>query len=242
MKDFGSDSYDKLFDANTNLRIEGAKVSAYWIPYDESEDFWNKKPDLNNYGVLWKSEEYEQQNPLISNVDGKYAWDVPEGWWRVKVEKEGYVTQWSDWMTVPPVQMDVNIGLVPIGDNNTTLPTTSGKKESGTEKASSEITKKVVNIEKPQKVKKLTAKNNKRKCINLKWGKVSKSNGFEIQYALDKKFKKSKKIKRTTKTLYTIKKLKKNKTYYIRVRAYIMSQGKKVYGKWSTAKKVKIKK
>ena len=38
------------------------------------------------------------------------------------------------------------------------------------------------------------------------------------------------------------KKLKKKKTYYIRVRAYKMNGKKKVYGKWSTVKKVKIKK
>ena len=59
--------------------------------------------------------------------------------------------------------------------------------------------------------------------------------------ALNKKFKKKKSIQ-TKKTKYTIKKLKKKKTYYIRVRAYKMNGKKKVYGKWSTVKKVKIKK
>ena len=39
---------------------------------------------------------------------------LPEGWWRVKYEKEGYETAWSDWMTVPPLQTEVNIGLTPI--------------------------------------------------------------------------------------------------------------------------------
>ena len=29
---------------------------------------------------------------------------------------------------------------------------------------------------------------------------------------------------------------------YVRVRAYTLSNGKKVYGKWSSVKKVKIKK
>ena len=41
---------------------------------------------------------------------------------------------------------------------------------------------------------------------------------------------------------YPSKKLKKKKTYYVRVRAYTLSNGKKVYGKWSSVKKVKIKK
>ena len=60
---------------------------------------------------MYKRQEYEQANPLLTNVDGKYAWDVPEGWWRVKCEKEGYQTRWSDWMTVPPVQTDINIAM-----------------------------------------------------------------------------------------------------------------------------------
>ena len=45
-----------------------------------------------------------------------------------------------------------------------------------------------------------------------------------------------------TMNTYYDRKLKKRKTYYIRVRAYKMNGKKKVYGKWSTVKKVKIKK
>ena len=48
----------------------------------------------------------------MTNGDGKYAWDVPEGWWRVKYEKTGYETTWSEWMTVPPLQTEVNVGLI----------------------------------------------------------------------------------------------------------------------------------
>lgn len=59
----------------------------------------------------WDAEEYSQSNPILTNTDGKYAWDVPEGWWRVKYEKAGYETTWSSWMTVPPIQTDVNIGM-----------------------------------------------------------------------------------------------------------------------------------
>ena len=38
------------------------------------------------------------------------------------------------------------------------------------------------------------------------------------------------------------KKLKKGKTYYYKVRAYKVVSGKKVYGKFSTIKKIKFKK
>ena len=77
--------------------------------------------------------------------------------------------------------------------------------------------------------------------VTLSWKKVTGAKCYQLQYALNKKFKKKKSIQ-TKKTKYTIKKLKKNKTYYIRVRAYKMNGRKKVYGKWSTVKKVKIKK
>ena len=53
-------------------------------------------------------------------------------------------------------------------------------------------------------------------------GKVTGAKGYQLQYALNKKFKKKKSIQ-TKKTKYTIKKLKKKKTYYIRVRAYKMN-------------------
>ena len=84
-------------------------------------------------------------------------------------------------------------------------------------------------------------KNTKGKKIILKWKKVAGAKGYQLQYAASKKFK-AKKTKSTTKTKYTVKKLKKKKTYYMRVRAYTLSNGKKVYGKWSAIKKVKVRK
>ena len=88
---------------------------------------------------------------------------------------------------------------------------------------------------------KVTLKNKKAKKMIVSWKKVKGAKGYQIQYATNKKYKKGKKIT-TRKTKYTIKKLKKKKTYYVRVRAYTVNNGKKVYGKWSKVKKVKIKK
>ena len=84
-------------------------------------------------------------------------------------------------------------------------------------------------------------KNKKGRKLVVRWNAVKDAKGYQLQYALNKKFKKKKSIQ-TKKTKYTIKKLKKKKTYYIRVRAYKMNGRKKVYGKWSKVKKVKIKK
>ena len=88
-----------------------------------------------------------------------------------------------------------------------------------------------------------SAKNGKSKRILLKYKKVSGAKGYEISYSTDKKFKKAVTKKNTAKTSYTISKLKKGKIYYVRIRAYKMdSTGKKVYGKYSSVKKVKVSK
>ena len=103
-----------VFDTETEERLEGVTVTAYCIEYDENNtDFWTVPPSDTEYGTVWNALEYSQLNPLTTDIDGRYAWDVPEGWWRVKYEKDGYVTVWSDWMTVPPIQTDVNIGMMP---------------------------------------------------------------------------------------------------------------------------------
>ena len=91
------------------------------------------------------------------------------------------------------------------------------------------------------KIKGVVAKNQKKCKVKVTWKKVPNSMGYQIQYATNKKFKKAK--KKTVKyTFVTLKKLKKKKTYFIRIQAYKIADGKKVYGKWSSVKKVKIKK
>ena len=83
-----------------------------------------------------------------------------------------------------------------------------------------------------------------KKAILVTWKKVSGVNGYEIQVATDKKFKKNKKtvtIKKQKTTKTTVKKLKAKKKYYVRVRTYKIVNGKKVYSSWSKVKSVKTK-
>ena len=94
---------------------------------------------------------------------------------------------------------------------------------------------------KPGKVSKLTLKNVKGKKIKVTFKKVSKATGYQITYSTSKKFKKAKSVT-TAKTTHTIKKLKKKKTYYVKVRAYQIVDGKTYYGSYSSVKKIKIKK
>ncbi len=104
-------------------------------------------------------------------------------------------------------------------------------------------TRKVTFKIKPKKTTLSSAKSNKKKCITVKWKKNSTASGYQISVATNKKFTKSKKTvtaKKSAKTT-TIKKLKSKKTYYVRVRAYRTVKGKKIYGSWSSLKKVKVK-
>lgn len=102
------------------------------------------------------------------------------------------------------------------------------------------VTVKVSNKKTLPKVNLRVSKHKKGRKLVVRWNAVKGAKGYQLQYALNKKFKKKKSIQ-TKKTKYTIKKLKKKKTYYIRVRAYKMNGKKKVYGKWSTVKAVKRK-
>ena len=91
------------------------------------------------------------------------------------------------------------------------------------------------------KIKGLVVKNQKKLKVKATWKKLTNVFGYQIQYAPNKKFKKAK-SKTVKSSSVTLKKLKKKKTYFVRVRAYKLANGKKVYGKWSSVKKVKIKK
>ena len=102
------------------------------------------------------------------------------------------------------------------------------------------VTVKVSNKKTLPKVNLRVSKHKKGSKLVVRWNAVKGAKGYQLQYALNKKFKKKKSIQ-TKKTKYTIKKLKKKKTYYIRVRAYKMNGKKKVYGKWSKVKAVKRK-
>ncbi|MBQ2800418.1 MAG: InlB B-repeat-containing protein [Lachnospiraceae bacterium] len=111
-------------------------------------------------------------------------------------------------------------------------------------KANITVYAKWTKVKAPGKVTVKSVKNVKGKKLKVTLKKkVSGAKGYEITYSTDKKFKKSVKTTTSTKTTKTITKLKKNKTYYVKVRAYKVDSAKqKVYGKYSKVVKVKITK
>lgn len=60
----------------------------------------------------WDAEWYGQQNPLLTDDEGRYGWDVPLGFWQVVYTKAGYAPGASEVLEVLPPHFDVNVGLV----------------------------------------------------------------------------------------------------------------------------------
>lgn len=82
------------------------------------------------------------------------------------------------------------------------------------------------------------------KKVKLSWKKDKTVSGYRIAYSYSKNFKSSVKtvmVKKNSKTTATLTKLKKGKTLYVKVREYKTVGGKRIYGSYSTPKKVKIK-
>lgn len=94
----GLDPSGYVCEAVPSNVLEGVTVTLY------------KKDDDKE--VQWIATDYDQTNPVTTNADGVYAWDVPAGQWKVKFEKEDYKPAETGWLTVPPPQTDVNVSLV----------------------------------------------------------------------------------------------------------------------------------
>ena len=96
-----------VYEGVSSNRLKGVTASCY---YKETvEDIYG---DQHENIVLWDAEQYAQENPLFTDENGMYRWDVPKGLWQVKFEKDGYETTYSEWLPVPPPQLEVNIPMM----------------------------------------------------------------------------------------------------------------------------------
>ena len=89
-----------IINSVTSKALSGAQVTVYY-------------KDANGNEEVWNADDYSQLNPVLTSVNGEFAWDVPEGLWKVKVSKEGYISSESDWLPVAPVQTGIDFKLVP---------------------------------------------------------------------------------------------------------------------------------
>lgn len=124
--------------------------------------------------------------------------------------------------------------------NQTDNTQTDNKKQPTTAKKNT--TKPAEKAVAPKKtvVKKVKALGKKKIKITVK--KSSKQvSGYEVILSTKKNFKNAKKIT-TKKNVVTVKKLKAGKKYFVKVRAFKKVGNKKIYGNYSTVKKVIVKK
>lgn len=80
--------------------------------------------------------------------------------------------------------------------------------------------------------------------LKVSWKRDKKVTGYQLAVARDKKFTKGKKqifIKGNRKTNKKITGLLRKKVYYVKVRSYKISGGKKLYGAYGKSKRVKVK-
>ena len=89
-----------VYEAVPGNPVEGAEVRVYYLDPETGEQ------------TEWNAADYEQTNPIITEADGAYAWDVPEGKWKVVCTKEGYDTAETEWMDVPPIRTNVMLSMV----------------------------------------------------------------------------------------------------------------------------------
>lgn len=96
-----------IYEAVASNRLSGVTVTCY-EKVTKLDQYDEEYTEIHQ----WAAEEFDQINPMITDDMGQYAWDVPGGLWRVKAERDGYETVYSDWLVVPPPQLDVNLGMV----------------------------------------------------------------------------------------------------------------------------------
>ena len=82
-----------------------------------------------------------------------------------------------------------------------------------------------------------------KRSLTVKYGRISRVNGYEVYVSKRKGsgYKLAATVKKGTATKATAKRLTRKKTYFVKVRAYISTKSGKVYGAYSSPKKVRVK-
>lgn len=183
---------------------------------DADDDFDDDDSDDEEdvvYNITYKTNGGKLKGVIVDEYDGTYSIRLP------KAVKKGYYF----------------LGWFENGKKVTVL-----KRGSTGDKRYTAKWQKVV---KPAKVTVTSVKNTSAKKMVVKFKKVNGANGYQLVYATNKNFTKGVKKLTVKNNAKTIKKLKKNTTYYVKVRAYKTdSVDGKIYGKYSSLKKVTIKK
>lgn len=85
-----------VYECVKTSRIEGVQAVLY---------------EQSNPDTPWDGTDYEEVNPQTTDKRGVFQWFVPEGNWQVRFSKEGFEPTQTEWLPVPPPQLDVPVAM-----------------------------------------------------------------------------------------------------------------------------------
>ena len=189
-----------------------------------------KKDDTTDSG-----KKTEKSGQKITGISSSYK-KAYNSSFTLKPKAKGKITYKSSNTKVATVNSK---GKVKIKGTGKVTITITAKETSAYKKQTKKVT--IYAVPGKRDIKKLSSG---KKKLTVQWKKDNRSDGYQVQYSTDKKFKKNVKnvvIGKKQTTKQTIKKLKTGKKYYVRIRSYKKISGKKYYGTWSSKKTVKVK-
>lgn len=196
-----------------------------WEYYTVRANYKAEKTDQKKDNTTEKKT--QKSNQKITGISSSYK-KAYNSSFTLKPKAKGKITYKSSNTKVATVNSK---GKVKIKGTGKVTITITAKETSAYKKQTKKVT--IYAVPGKRDIKKLSSG---KKKLTVQWKKDNRSDGYQVQYATDKKFKKAKSIvigkKQTTKQ--TIKKLKTGKKYYVRIRSYKKINGKKYYGTWSS--------
>lgn len=204
-----------------------------WEYYTVRANYKTEKTDQKKDNTTEKKT--KKSNQKITGISSSYK-KAYNSSFTLKPKAKGKITYKSSNTKVATVNSK---GKVKIKGTGKVTITITAKETSAYKKQTKKVT--IYAVPGKRDIKKLSSG---KKKLTVQWKKDNRSDGYQVQYSTDKKFKKNVKnvvIGKKQTTKQTIKKLKTGKKYYVRIRSYKKISGKKYYGTWSSKKTVKVK-
>lgn len=92
-----------VYEGARSVRVPGVTATLLTAPAEDGP--W----------TVWDAAWFGQTNPQTTDDQGRYGWDVPEGWWKVAWTKDGYAPAYSRVLRVLPPHLDVDVSMVKDG-------------------------------------------------------------------------------------------------------------------------------
>ena len=260
----GNNSFDQIFLLSESEVYNTNAATKYGFIKENDEFDEARRSHCSTYAYAMGSCRYYSED----NEDKKYNGDI--GWWlrspgstgssATEVYSSGWVNRVGGFVDYdsdgvrPALHLNLTSSNVYSyagtvcsdkykGNSNNTGNTNKDVDKNTNKNTNKNTTKKPSNPIASLKGVLKSVKSPAKSTLEIKWKKLNKVTGYQVQICLKKSFKKGT-IQRKFKQKVTstkVRPLKKKKKYYVRMRPYKKSASKTYYGKWSKVKSVKIK-